>query len=131
MTKDIRIGLIEAGFIGQMHSLSLGDVPKARREPPIHPDLVAIAESNASLAQMMMERYGWREIVGDWHALVTRSDIDLLINAGPNQLHAEPSIAAAQNGKHIFCEKPLAPSSEEAFAIFQAVESAGVKHMCA
>jgi predicted dehydrogenase len=131
MTTDIRVGLIGAGFIGQMHSLSLADVPKVRREPPIHPNLVAIAESNASLAQMMVERYGWRESVGDWRALVTRSDIDLLISAGPNQLHAEPSIAAAQNGKHVFCEKPLARCSEEAFAILEAVESAGVKNMCA
>jgi predicted dehydrogenase len=78
----------------------------------------------------MVERYGWRESLEDWRSLVTRSDIDLLVNAGPNQLHAEPSICAAQNGKHIFCEKPLARTAEEAFSTFKAVESAGVKHMC-
>ncbi len=131
MTKDIGVGLLGAGFIGQMHSLSLGDVGRARREPMIHPDLVAIAEHNAALARMMVERYGWREIVNDWRSLVARSDIDLLVNAGPNQLHAEPSIVAAQNGKHVFCEKPLARSAEEAFSIYKAVDAAGVKHMCA
>jgi predicted dehydrogenase len=131
MAQNVRVGLLGAGFIGQMHSLSLGDVGRARREPVIHPDLVAIAERNAALANMMTERYGWREIVTDWHSLVTRSDIDLLVNAGPNQLHGEPSIAAAQNGKHVFCEKPLARSGEEAFSIFKAVEATGVKHMCA
>ena len=87
MTKNIGVGLLGAGFIGQMHSLSLGDVGRARREPMIHPDLVAIAEHNAALARMMVERYGWREIVTDWRSLVARSDIDLLVNAGPNQLH--------------------------------------------
>jgi predicted dehydrogenase len=97
----------------------------------IRPDLVAIAERDAALARMMMERYGWREIVADWHSLVARSEIDLLVNAGPNQLHGEPSIAAAQNGKHVFCEKPLARSGEEASSIFKAVEATGVKHMCA
>jgi predicted dehydrogenase len=131
MVQNVRIGLLGAGFIGQMHSLSLGDVSRARREPMIHPDLVAIAERNAVLASMMIERYGWREIVTDWHSLVTRSDINLLVNAGPNELHGEPSIAAAQNGKHVFCEKPLARSGEEAFSIFKAVEATGVKHMCA
>src|ERR1700730_116108 len=131
MTKDIRVGLIGAGFIGQMHSLSLGDVGRARREPMIRVDLVALAERDPILAATMMERYGWREIVNDWRSLVTRADIDLLVNAGPNQLHAAPSIGAAQNGKHVFCEKPLARSADEALSIFKGVESTGVKHMCA
>jgi predicted dehydrogenase len=131
MTKPVGIGLLGAGFIGQMHSLSLGDVSRARREPMIHPALIAIAERNGALARMMAERYGWREIVTDWHSLVTHSDIDLLVNAGPNELHGDPSIAAAQHGKHVFCEKPLARSGEEAFSIFKAIAATGVKHMCA
>jgi predicted dehydrogenase len=131
MTKPIGVGLLGAGFIGQMHSLSLGDVSRARREPTIHPALIAIAERNETLADMMAERYGWREIVTDWRSLVSRSDIDLFVNAGPNELHFEPSIAAAQSGKHIFCEKPLARNGEEAFSIFKSVEATGVKHMCA
>jgi predicted dehydrogenase len=131
MTKPIGIGLLGAGFIGQMHSLSLGDVSRARREPIIHPALMAIAERNETLAHMMADRYGWREIVTDWRSLVSRSDIDLFVNAGPNELHGEPSIAAAQSGKHVFCEKPLARSGEEAFSIFKGVEITGVKHMCA
>ena len=131
MTKPIGVGLLGAGFIGQMHSLSLGDVSRARREPIIHPALMAIAERNETLAHMMADRYGWREIVTDWRSLVSRSDIDLFVNAGPNELHGEPSIAAAQSGKHVFCEKPLARSGEEAFSIFKAVETTGVKHMCA
>jgi predicted dehydrogenase len=80
---------------------------------------------------MIAERYGWREIVADWRSLVSRSDIDLFVNAGPNELHGEPSIAAAQSGKHVFCEKPLARNGEEAFSIFKSVEATGVKHMCA
>ena len=70
MTKPIGVGLLGAGFIGQMHSLSLGDVSRARREPIIHPALIAIAERNEALARMMADRYGWREIVTDWHSLV-------------------------------------------------------------
>jgi Oxidoreductase family, NAD-binding Rossmann fold len=131
MAKEIRVGLIGAGFIGQMHSLSLGDIRRVRREPVICPSLMAVCERNPTLAGMMVDRYGWQEIVSDWHAIITRSDVDLLINAGPNLLHAEPSIAAAQSGKHVFCEKPLARSGDEAFSIFKEVESTRVKHMCA
>jgi hypothetical protein len=85
MTKDIRVGLIGAGFIGQMHSLSLGDVSRARREPIFRVNLVALAERNPILAGAMMEHYGWREIVTAWRSLATCADIDLLVNAGPNQ----------------------------------------------
>jgi predicted dehydrogenase len=131
MTNDIRVGLIGAGFIGQMHSLSLADVSRARRTPIIRPDLRVIAERDSALATLMMERYGWQESVSDWQSLVARSDIDLLVNAGPNELHAQPSIHAARNGKQVFCEKPLARSAEEAYSIFRAVDSCAVKHMCA
>src|SRR6476620_736324 len=131
MANSIGVGLLGAGFIGQMHSLVLGDVAKARREPIIHPELIAIAERDESRGRMMAERYGWREVLADWQSLVKRPDIDLLVNAGPNLLHSEPSIAAAQNGKHLFCEKPLARTAEEAFSIFKAVESTGVRQMCA
>jgi predicted dehydrogenase len=131
MTKEIRVGLIGAGFIGQMHSLSLGEIGRAHREPKIRVELVALAERDPVLAGSLMERYGWREIVADWRSLATRADIDLLVNAGPNQLHAAPSIVAAQNGKHVFCEKPLARDADEALSIFKGVESTRVKHMCA
>ena len=83
MTKPIGIGLIGAGFIGQMHSLALADVCRVRREPVIHPGLIAMAERNGALARMMIERYGWQETVVDWQSLVARSDIDLLLKRRP------------------------------------------------
>ena len=57
--------------------------------------------------------------------------VQLFDNGGPNDAHAEPCIAAAQAGKHLFCEKPLARSAEEAKAMWDAAQKAGVKHMVA
>jgi predicted dehydrogenase len=57
--------------------------------------------------------------------------VQLFDNGGPNDAHAEPCIAAAQAGKHILCEKPLARTAEEAKTMLDAVEKAGVKHMVA
>ena len=52
-------------------------------------------------------------------------------NGGPNDVHAEPCILAAQAGKHVFCEKPLGRTAEESKRMWDAVKAAGVKHMVA
>src|SRR5258708_19370913 len=58
-------------------------------------------------------------------------EVQLFDNGGPNDAHALPSIAAAQAGKHVFCEKPLGRTAAESKQMLDAVTKAGVKHMCA
>jgi predicted dehydrogenase len=57
--------------------------------------------------------------------------VALFDNAGPNNLHAEPTIAAARAGKHLLCEKPLARTAAESHDVWQAAARAGVKRLCA
>ena len=57
--------------------------------------------------------------------------VSLFDNVGPNDLHAEPTLAAIRAGKHVVCEKPLAVNGDEAWELLQAAQSAGIKHMCA
>src|SRR5207302_4088195 len=64
-------------------------------------------------------------------ALIGDPDVQLFDNAGPNNLHAEPTIAAADAGKHVVCEKPLGRDADEAYRIWQRVAATGVVHMCA
>jgi predicted dehydrogenase len=75
--------------------------------------------------------YGYADHVTDWRALVADERIGLFDNSGPNNLHAEPTIAAAEAGKHVICEKPLGRNADEAYETWQRVAAAGVKHMCA
>ncbi|MEO0560878.1 MAG: Gfo/Idh/MocA family oxidoreductase [Chloroflexota bacterium] len=63
--------------------------------------------------------------------MLENDEIDVFDNGGPNDTHAEPCIAAAEAGKHVFCEKPLARTAEEAKPMLDAAEKAGVKHMVA
>ena len=67
----------------------------------------------------------------DWRDLVADPEIGLFDNLGPNSLHAEPTIAAAEAGKHVVCEKPLGRDADESYEIWARVAATGVKHMCA
>ena len=127
----IRIGVLGAGFIGQMHGLTFTTASMASWQPKIDVRLVALSEQNREVAHATGIRYGYERTSADWREAATSPDIDLFINAGPNHLHAEPSIVAAQAGKAVFCEKPLAGSADEAYRLWKAVEATGVINMCA
>ncbi len=127
----IGIGMLGAGFIGQMHSLAFGSVHRARQQPQVEARLVRLADTNLQLAEEVQQRYGWKTISADWRLAVADSEIHLFINSGPNAVHAEPNIAAARHGKHVFSEKPLGRTAGEAYDMWLAAEHAGVKHMCA
>ncbi|MGZ7458382.1 Gfo/Idh/MocA family protein [Pseudomonas sp. Ma2-10] len=127
----IRIGLIGAGFIGQMHALAFRNAAMASWSPKIDISLVALADQNIELAAEAQKRYGFERITTDWREVAGAADIDLLINCGPNHLHAEPSIAAAKAGKAVFCEKPLAGSADQAYQLWKGVEATEATAMCA
>lgn len=127
----VNLGILGAGFIGQMHALAFSNAAMSSWTPKLEVGLSVVADQNTALAAEMKSRYGFARITEDWRAAATAPEVDLFINAGPNHLHAEPSIAAAQAGKAVFCEKPLASSADEAYRIWKAVEATGVVHMCA
>jgi predicted dehydrogenase len=114
-----------------MHSLAFSAVHHSRREPRIAGRLIVLADTDDTLAREVQERYGWQKIAKDWRHAVDDPGVEIFINSGPNDVHAEPTICAAKAGKHLFSEKPLARTAEEAFTIWQAAEQAKVKHMCA
>jgi predicted dehydrogenase len=128
---EIAVGMLGAGFIGQMHSLSFGSVGRAKARPQVGGRLVALAETDAALAGEVQRRYGWGRVTPDWRTVVADPGIRLFVNAGPNDVHAEPTIAAAGAGKDLFLEKPLGRDAAESYAIWEAAERAGRRHMCA
>jgi predicted dehydrogenase len=69
--------------------------------------------------------------VTDWRDLVRDDRVQLFDNSGPNGLHAAPTVAAAEAGKHVICEKPLGLDADESLDIWRRVAATGVTHMCA
>src|ERR1051325_9020098 len=94
-------------FMGKAHSNAFRKIPFMTWPPPLVPKLVGIAGRNEQAVGEAAERYGYECATTDWRPLVDDHQIGLFDNGGPNSLHAEPTIAAAEAGKHVVCEKPL------------------------
>jgi hypothetical protein len=128
---EIGVGMLGYAFMGKAHSNAMKKLPYMIYPPAAIPKLAAIAGRNEAAVAEAARRFGYQKTYTDWRAMVEDPAVQLLDNGGPNNLHAAPSILAAQLGKHVLCEKPLARNAAEAKAMWDAVEQAGVKHMTA
>jgi predicted dehydrogenase len=129
--KSIGVGMLGYAFMGKAHANAYKTLAYMTWPPPLMPQLAAIAGRNEEAVAEAARRYGFAEYKTDWKALVADDRVELFDNAGPNNLHAEPTIAAAEAGKHVICEKPLGRDADESYETWQRVQAAGVKHMCA
>jgi predicted dehydrogenase len=125
MKKPLNIGLIGYGFMGRTHSNAFVQAPRFF-DVPYEPVLKVVCARNAERVKAFAANWGYDSAATDWRAVVDRKDIDLIDIASPNDTHAEIAVAAAQAGKMVMCEKPLARSAAEAEKMVAAVEAARV-----
>ena len=125
--KKIRVGLVGAGFAGRAHSLAYSNVPKIYSGAP-QVECVRLFDLTKQLAEDSAAQLGWQDATDDWRRITQSDDIDLVDIVTPNNAHAEIAIDAAQHGKHVFCEKPLADNAADARKMVEAVRSAGCVH---
>jgi len=129
--QPIGVGMLGYAFMGKAHSNAYKTLAYMTWPPPLMPQLVAIAGRNEEAVAEAAKRYGFDGYVTDWKQLVADERVQLFDNSGPNNLHAAPTIAAAEAGKHVICEKPLGRDAAESYDTWQRVAATGVKHMCA
>jgi predicted dehydrogenase len=125
--RSFGIGIIGYGGIGRVHALGYRSIPTHYALPADTVRVVGVAETNAAKAEAAAREIGCGVWTDDYRALLARDDIDVVTVAVPNNVHEAIVIAAAEAGKHIFCEKPLAMTVAEGRRILAAVEKAGVK----
>ncbi len=118
-------------FMGKAHSNAFRKIDYLTWPPPLRPRLVAIAGRNEEAVAGAAARYGFERWTTQWQELVADPEIGLFDNLGPNDVHAPATIAAAEAGKHVVCEKPLGRDADESHEIWRRVAATGVKHMCA
>jgi predicted dehydrogenase len=124
--KKLNIAIIGQGSMGRAHSNAYHQVNHFF-ETPYEPRLKVICGRDQVRLEKMAATWGWGEISTDWRSVIDRKDIDVIDVATPNWLHAEMSIAAAESGKIVLCEKPLAVSTEQAIRMAEAAR--GVRNM--
>lgn len=124
--RDVNIALIGGGFMGKAHSLAYAALPMFFWPAPARPVRKTVVDVTDELASTAAQRYGWESYSSSWHDVVADPAIDVIDIATPNHMHAEIAIAAAEAGKHVICEKPLAPTAVDAKRMLDAVEKAGV-----
>ena len=105
--------MIGHGFMGRAHSNAFRQVGYFF-DLPYELKLKVICGRNADAVQKFASKWGWEEAQTDWQKVVMRKDIDVVNIGAPNHLHAPIAIAAAEAGKIVFCEKPLATNLTEA-----------------
>jgi predicted dehydrogenase len=127
---ELGIGILGYGFMGKAHTNAYIKIPYMFWPPTVRPRLVAMCGRSENKVAEAVNRYGYEGYYTRWEQMVEDPRIDVFDNSGPHDLHCEPSIAAAQAGKHVLCEKPLGLNSEETGRMLKAVQEAGVKHMC-
>lgn len=113
--------------MGKAHSNAWKQAPHFF-DVDVEPVLKVACGRHAGPLQEFADRWGWEEIETDWQNVVKRDDIDIIDIGVPTHLHHDIAVAAAKAGKHIFCEKPMALSYEQAKEMYEAAEENGINH---
>ncbi|QRR02766.1 Gfo/Idh/MocA family protein [Dyadobacter sandarakinus] len=127
MKDQLNIGIIGYKFMGRAHSNGWRQAPLFF-DIPATPVLKAACGRHEPYVRAFADKWGWEEVETDWKKLVSRPDIDIVDIALPQNLHYEIALAAAKEGKHIFCEKPLSMTSRQAEEMLKVCEDNGVTH---
>lgn len=111
--KEIRIGLVGAGWMGKAHSSALLDAQMLFGPEYGTAVFEMVADTNEESAKEAQHKIGFKRRTTNWMELVTDPEVDLVDIATPNAFHYEVAKAALENGKNVYCEKPLSISAEQ------------------
>lgn len=126
MKPTLSIGLIGSGFMGKAHAFGYATAEKVF-DLPYRLAFHTLADATMPLAERAASAFGFAHATDDWRAMVANPEIDVINITAPNALHKEMALAAIAAGKHVYCEKPLAPLASDAREMAEAAERAGVK----
>ncbi|SNY91686.1 Predicted dehydrogenase [Cohaesibacter sp. ES.047] len=126
--RRLKVGLIGTGYMGKCHALAYGNVRAVFGDvPPVEKDM--LCDVPAQKAEDLADQFGFARSTDSWQELVSDPNIDIISITTPNKFHKEMALSAIEHGKHVWCEKPLALTTNDATEMAEAARKAGVKTM--
>ena len=126
--KEIGVGIL--GYsIGRAHAYGWQDLRRYFYPTKLTPKLVALAGRSKDTVEFEANRFGIEKRYQKWEDMIKDKKVEIFDNCAPPSLHPEPTIAAAEAGKQLVCEKPLAKNARDARTMLDAAGRAGVKHL--
>lgn len=122
--RALGVAIIGAGTIARAHAEALRVLPSVVWPARVLPQLTTVCSRRAENAKDAAARWGFERWTTDWHEVIEDPAVDLVVNTTPNDLHAEPSIAALRARRSVLCEKPLGRSAEESRQMWEAARAA-------
>ena len=122
----VGVGVVGTGFMGLSHTIAFTNAPRIL-DIPVRLHLAHLVDASAARAGEAARQWGFARSGSDWRALVDDPAVSLVAIAAPNHLHRPIALAAAAAGKHVYCEKPLAPSGTAAREMAAAAKAGGVR----
>jgi predicted dehydrogenase len=126
VTRQLGIGVIGFGWMGQAHSRGCRRAPSYFPDRAYEPRLVIVGDTVESRRMEAVRSFGFEASAADWHEVVDHPDVDVVFVTSPNMLHVEMVEAAAASGKHVFCEKPVGGTPAQTVVAERAARRAGV-----
>ncbi|MFE9068583.1 Gfo/Idh/MocA family protein [Streptomyces violaceusniger] len=127
MVSTLGVAVVGFGWMGRVHTQAYVRLPHHFPRLSVRPELVAVADEVPGRAEEAAGRYGFATAVRDWQEVAADPRIQAVSIAAPNFLHREIGIAMARAGKHIWIEKPVGLTADDARAVAAAVAEAGVQ----
>ncbi|MFD3582807.1 Gfo/Idh/MocA family protein [Streptomyces sp. NPDC058683] len=127
MVRTLGVAVVGFGWMGRVHTQAYQRVPHHFPQLSVRPELVTVAEEVPGRAEEAAAQFGFASTTRDWREVVTDPRVHAVSITAPNFLHREIGVAMAEAGKHIWIEKPVGLTAEDAGAVADAVAKAGVQ----
>jgi predicted dehydrogenase len=125
--RTIGVGVIGFGWMGRVHAQAHARLRHHFPDLGLVPELVAVADDVPGRAEAAAARFGFASATADWRRLLADPRVELVSVTAPNWLHREIGVAVAEAGRHLWIEKPVGLTADDARAVAGAVAAAGVQ----
>ncbi|MFF8191119.1 Gfo/Idh/MocA family protein [Streptomyces bobili] len=127
MSDPLGVAVVGFGWMGRVHTQAYARVPHHFPQLALRPELITVAEEVPGRAEQAAHQYGFASAVRDWREVAADPRVGAVSITAPNFLHREIGVAMAEAGKHLWIEKPVGLTADDARAVADAVAKAGVQ----